>query len=119
MATMELANPTVVPGQVSGAEIALTLRIGDDSLGNYTRYGTTFVKMDAAPVVVGDRTFLPARAVIEALGATAPTTSISHKGEVAGAKVLAGTILDLLEGPELVAQVREYFLEENKGVKYE
>ena len=79
---------------------------------------TRQLKLDAVPVVVGDRTFLPARAVIEALGATAPTTSISHKREVAGAKVLAGTILDLLESPELVARVREYFLEENKGVEF-
>ena len=33
--------------------------------------------------------------------------------------MLAGTILDLLESPELVARVRECFEEENKGVKYE
>ena len=33
--------------------------------------------------------------------------------------MLAGTILDLLESPDLVARVRECFLEENRGVKYE
>ena len=51
--------------------------------------------------------------------AIAPATSIGHKGEVAGAKVLAGTILDLLQNPELIQRARECFEEENKGVKYE
>ena len=51
--------------------------------------------------------------------AIAPATSIGHKGEVAGAKVLAGTLLDLLGNPEIVKQVKECFEVENKGVKYE
>ena len=38
--------------------------------------------------------------------AIAPATSIGHKGEVAGAKVLAETILDLLQNLELNKQVR-------------
>jgi aminobenzoyl-glutamate utilization protein B len=49
----------------------------------------------------------------------APATSIGHKGEVAGAKVLAGTLLDLLSQPELVEKVHACFDEENKGVSYE
>ncbi|MEX0975184.1 MAG: amidohydrolase, partial [Bacillota bacterium] len=51
--------------------------------------------------------------------AIAPATSIVHKGEVAGAKVVAGTLLDLLGNPDLVAQVKECFAQESKGVKYE
>lgn len=49
----------------------------------------------------------------------APATSIGHKGEVAGAKVLAGTLLDLLSQPELVQQVRACFEQENRGVNYQ
>jgi aminobenzoyl-glutamate utilization protein B len=41
--------------------------------------------------------------------AIAPATSIGHKGEVAGAKVLAGTLLDLLGNPELVGKVKEKY----------
>ena len=51
--------------------------------------------------------------------AIAPATSIGHKGEVAGAKVLAGTLLDLLESPELVARVKKCFAVESVGVEYE
>lgn len=49
----------------------------------------------------------------------APATSIGHQGEVAGAKVLAATLVDLLGKPELVEQVRACFEEENRGVTYE
>ena len=54
-----------------------------------------------------------------ASAAIAPATAIGHKGEVAEAKVPVGTILDLLESPELVQRVSECFLEENKVLKYE
>ena len=45
-------------------------------------------------------------------------TSIAHKGEVTGAKVLAGSMIDLLESPELVAKAKETFKEEIAGVNY-
>ncbi|MEX0975257.1 MAG: hypothetical protein WD024_07920 [Bacillota bacterium] len=51
--------------------------------------------------------------------AIAPATSIGHKGEVAGAKVPAGRLLDLLSSPVLVKQVKECLAEESVGVKYE
>jgi len=41
--------------------------------------------------------------------AVTPTSTIAHKGMVAGAKVLAGTILDLLTRPELVQAARADF----------
>jgi aminobenzoyl-glutamate utilization protein B len=41
--------------------------------------------------------------------AIAMATPIAHKGVVAGAKVQAMTILDLMTRPELVRQAREYF----------
>ncbi len=50
--------------------------------------------------------------------AVGKTNSIAHKGEVAGAKVLAGSILDLLTTPELLERVKVQFREDTKGVEY-
>jgi aminobenzoyl-glutamate utilization protein B len=51
--------------------------------------------------------------------AIASATPIAHKGVVAGAKVQAMTILDLLSKPELVKQAWEYFNnEQTKNQKY-
>ncbi|MEI7680448.1 MAG: amidohydrolase [Betaproteobacteria bacterium] len=44
--------------------------------------------------------------------------SIAHKGELAGAKVLAGSILDLLSTPELIERVKAQFREDTRGVQY-
>ena len=47
-------------------------------------------------------------------------TPIAHKGVVAGAKVQAMTILDLVSRPELVEQAWKYFREvQTKETKYE
>ncbi len=50
--------------------------------------------------------------------AVGKTGSIAHKGAVAGAKVLAGSILDLLTTPELLERVKAQFREDTKGVDY-
>jgi aminobenzoyl-glutamate utilization protein B len=50
--------------------------------------------------------------------AVTPTSTIAHKGMVAGAKVLAGTILDLLARPELVAAARAEFDKQTSEMKY-
>jgi aminobenzoyl-glutamate utilization protein B len=51
--------------------------------------------------------------------AIASATPIAHKGVVAGAKVQAMTVLDLLTKPELVKQAWEYFNNvQTKDVKY-
>ena len=51
--------------------------------------------------------------------AIAMATPIAHKGVVAGAKVQAMTILDLLATPQLVADAWDYFREvQTKTVKY-
>jgi aminobenzoyl-glutamate utilization protein B len=51
--------------------------------------------------------------------AIASATPIAHKGVVAGAKVQAMTVLDLLTRPELVKQAWEYFnTVQTKDVKY-
>jgi aminobenzoyl-glutamate utilization protein B len=50
--------------------------------------------------------------------AVTPTSTIAHKGMVAGAKVLAGTILDLLSRPELVAAAGAEFDKQTSEMKY-
>jgi len=52
--------------------------------------------------------------------AMAMATPIAHKGAVAGAKVVAMTVLDLLEDPQLLAAAKDYFENEQlKGMKYD
>ena len=46
-------------------------------------------------------------------------TPIAHKGVVAGAKVVAATVLDLLLRPELIAETKRYFDDQTKAQKYE
>jgi aminobenzoyl-glutamate utilization protein B len=50
--------------------------------------------------------------------AVTPVSSISHKGQVAGAKVLAASILDLLTSPELLRAARSEFDVESKKTPY-
>ncbi len=47
-----------------------------------------------------------------------PTSSISHKGQVAGAKVLAASIIDLMTMPELIRKARAEFEVESKRTPY-
>lgn len=50
--------------------------------------------------------------------AVTPVSSISHKGQVAGAKVLAASIIDLMTSPELLSKARAEFEVEAKKVPY-
>jgi aminobenzoyl-glutamate utilization protein B len=50
--------------------------------------------------------------------AVTPVSSISHKGQVAGAKVLAASIIDLLTSPELLQKARAEFEIEAKKTPY-
>jgi aminobenzoyl-glutamate utilization protein B len=45
-------------------------------------------------------------------------SSISHKGQVAGAKVLAASIIDLLTSPDLLQKARAEFEVESKRTPY-
>ena len=51
--------------------------------------------------------------------AIAMATPIAHKGTIAGAKVQAMTIVDLLLRPELIEAAKAYFAEQTKEQKYE
>jgi aminobenzoyl-glutamate utilization protein B len=50
--------------------------------------------------------------------AVTPVSSISHKGQVAGAKVLAASIIDLVTSPELLQKARAEFEVESKRTPY-
>jgi aminobenzoyl-glutamate utilization protein B len=50
--------------------------------------------------------------------AVTTVSSISHKGQVAGAKVLAASIIDLLTSPELLQKARAEFEVESKKTPY-
>src|SRR5215470_6453044 len=50
--------------------------------------------------------------------AVTPVSSISHKGQVAGAKVLAASIIDLMTTPELLQKARAEFEVESKKTPY-
>jgi aminobenzoyl-glutamate utilization protein B len=50
--------------------------------------------------------------------AVTPVSSISHKGQVVGAKVLAASIIDLMSSPELLNKARAEFDVESKKVPY-
>ena len=47
-----------------------------------------------------------------------PTMSIGHKGAVAGAKVIAASVLDLLTSPELRDAAKKQFEQDTKDSKY-
>ena len=47
-----------------------------------------------------------------------PVSSISHKGQAAGAKVLAASIIDLMTSPELLQKARAEFEVESKKTPY-
>ena len=47
-----------------------------------------------------------------------PTSTLAHKGMIAGSKVLAGAILDFLTKPELVKQARAEFEQATTEMKY-
>ncbi len=50
--------------------------------------------------------------------AIAEATSIAHKGEIVGAKVMAGSIIDVLTNPDVLAKAKQTFAEEVAGATY-
>ena len=50
--------------------------------------------------------------------AVTPVHSISHKGQLVGAKVLAASIIDLMTSPELLKKAKEEFDTESKKTPY-
>ncbi len=52
------------------------------------------------------------------VAAVTPTSTIAHKGMVIGAKVLAGSILDLMQSPDILQKARAQFQEDTKNSAY-
>jgi len=50
--------------------------------------------------------------------AVTPVSSMAHKGEVAGAKALAASVLDLMTSPELLAKAKEQFRQDVRDTQY-
>ena len=50
--------------------------------------------------------------------AVTPVSSISHKGQVVGAKVLAASVIDLMTSPELLQKAHAEFEAETKKTPY-
>jgi aminobenzoyl-glutamate utilization protein B len=50
--------------------------------------------------------------------AVTPTSSIAHKGALAGAKALAASVLDLLTSPALLAKAKEQFQQDTRETPY-
>jgi aminobenzoyl-glutamate utilization protein B len=61
---------------------------------------------------------VPGIEIHEWKAAVTPVSSISHKGQAAGAKVLAASIIDLLTTPELLQKARAEFEVESKKTPY-
>ncbi len=45
-------------------------------------------------------------------------TSIAHKGALAGAKVLAASVIEIMRHPDVVAKAKQVFAQETQGVSY-
>ena len=68
--------------------------------------------------LLGFPSSVPGIAYHEWKAAVTPVGSISHKGQVTGAKVLAASILDLMTSPELLQKARTEFEAETKRMPY-
>jgi aminobenzoyl-glutamate utilization protein B len=52
------------------------------------------------------------------IAAVTPTSTIAHKGEVAGAKALAGSVLDFMTSPDVLKAAHEEFEQQTKATPY-
>jgi aminobenzoyl-glutamate utilization protein B len=52
------------------------------------------------------------------VAAVTPTSTIAHKGEVAGAKALAGSVLDFMTSPDVLKAAHEEFEAQTKATPY-
>src|SRR5712692_647907 len=100
----------------------LGLRTTPVALGDRPQASSSNDSGDVSWVVpaglLGFPSAVPGIAYHEWKAAVTPVGSISHKGQVTGAKVLAGSIIDLMTSPELVQRARAEFEVESKRTPY-
>jgi aminobenzoyl-glutamate utilization protein B len=113
----ELGNPTQPGLAVKLGELGKPLPLEDNYGGGSDDIGD--ISWNMPTVTLSYPSNIPGLPGHNWSSAIASATPIAHKGVVAGAKVQAMTILDLLTKPELVKQAWDYFNNvQTKDVKY-
>jgi aminobenzoyl-glutamate utilization protein B len=113
----ELGNPTQPGLAVKLNELGKPLPLEDNYGGGSDDIGD--ISWNMPTVTLSYPANIPGLPGHNWSSAIASATPIAHKGVVAGAKVQAMTILDLLTKPELVTQAWDYFNNvQTKDVKY-
>jgi aminobenzoyl-glutamate utilization protein B len=113
----ELDNPTQPGLAVKLSELGKPLPLEDNYGGGSDDIGD--ISWNMPTVTLSYPANIPGLPGHNWSSAIASATPIAHKGVVAGAKVQAMTILDLLTKPELVKQAWEYFNDvQTRDVKY-
>jgi aminobenzoyl-glutamate utilization protein B len=113
----ELGNPTQPGLAVKLGEMGKPLPLEDNYGGGSDDIGD--ISWNMPTVTLSYPSNIPGLPGHNWSSAIASATPIAHKGVVAGAKVQAMTILDLLTKPELVKQAWDYFnTVQTKDVKY-
>jgi aminobenzoyl-glutamate utilization protein B len=108
--------------QKSAGRPELGLRTSPEALGERQQSASSNDNGDVSWVVPAGLLNFPASVpgieYHEWHAAVTPVSSISHKGQAVGAKVLAGSIIDLLTSPELLAKAHAEFEVESKKTAY-
>ncbi|HEY7299750.1 MAG TPA: amidohydrolase [Xanthobacteraceae bacterium] len=108
--------------QKSAGKPVVGLHTGVTPLGGRPQAASSNDNGDVSWVVpAGSLNFpsaIPGIAAHEWHAAVFPTSSISHKGQIVGAKVLAASLIDLLTTPDLLQKARAEFEAESKKTPY-
>ena len=113
----ELGNPTQPGMATKVAEMGQPVKPEDNMGGGSDDIGD--VSWNVPTVTLRYPANIPGLPGHNWLSGIASATPIAHKGVVAGAKVQAMTVLDLLTKPELITQAWAYFNDvQTKDVKY-
>jgi aminobenzoyl-glutamate utilization protein B len=113
----ELGNPTVDGLATKLADLTGPVKPEDNTGGGSDDIGD--ISWNVPTVVLRYPSNIPGLPGHNWSSAIASATPIAHKGVVAGAKVQAMTVLDLLTRPELVKQAWDYFRDvQTKDRKY-
>ena len=91
---------------------------GRPHAGDARRTTTATCPGSCRPACVNFPASVPGIGYHEWKAAVTPVSSISHKGQVTGAKVLAASIIDLMTTPELLQKARAEFEVESKKTPY-
>src|SRR5262249_1458414 len=113
---------SAVDFQKSAEKPVVGLHAGVTPLGGRPQSASSNDSGDVSWVVpAGNLTFpfpIPGIAGHEWRAAVFPTSSISHKGQVIGAKALAASLIDLLTTPDLLQKAHAEFEAESKKTPY-